>query len=266
MVKKDNSGFTPLENLDNAPARNLHHINSVRNIEKKSCFLTGFTLIELLIVVAIIAILAAIAIPNFLAAQTRSKVARVKGNMKTCATAIEAYSVDNNVYPAAHLGGAGAFTWAVPIKITTPIAYITKVPDDIFDYYAGLGAGFIPLKYRASGGMGEAASNEWAAPSIRNYNVRLYMENPSDPGNRTADIYSDTNSRDVRNVRYALFSMGPGVSRHRAITGSGFWNDGVSETLSETHYPGPYRLWYDPTNGTISIGHVVRLSSGPVSP
>jgi len=59
----------------------------------------GFTLIELLIVVAIIAILAAIAIPNFLAAQVRSKVSRSKAELRTFATALESYQVDNNVYP-----------------------------------------------------------------------------------------------------------------------------------------------------------------------
>ena len=59
----------------------------------------GFTLIELLIVVAIIAILAAIAIPNFLAAQIRSKVSRSKGEMRNMATALESYYVDNNQYP-----------------------------------------------------------------------------------------------------------------------------------------------------------------------
>src|SRR5437763_4530938 len=61
---------------------------------------TGFTLIELLIVVAIIAILAAIAVPNFLEAQTRSKVSRVRADQRSMATAIEAYYVDNNHYPA----------------------------------------------------------------------------------------------------------------------------------------------------------------------
>src|SRR5690349_11907880 len=59
----------------------------------------AFTLIELLIVVAIIAILAAIAVPNFLEAQTRSKVSRAKADMRTMVTGLESYAVDNNKYP-----------------------------------------------------------------------------------------------------------------------------------------------------------------------
>ena len=54
----------------------------------------GFTLIELLVVVAIISILASIALPNFLEAQTRSKVARVKADLRTLAGAIEMYITD----------------------------------------------------------------------------------------------------------------------------------------------------------------------------
>lgn len=59
---------------------------------------SGFTLIELLIVVAIIAILAAIAVPNFLEAQTRAKVSRAKADMRAMATATETYHIDYSKY------------------------------------------------------------------------------------------------------------------------------------------------------------------------
>jgi prepilin-type N-terminal cleavage/methylation domain-containing protein len=52
----------------------------------------AFTLIELLIVVAIIAILAAIAVPNFLEAQVRAKVSRAKADIRSLATALESYA------------------------------------------------------------------------------------------------------------------------------------------------------------------------------
>lgn len=90
----------------------------------------GFTLIELLIVVAIIAILAAIAVPNFLEAQTRAKVAEVRSEMATIATALEAYAVDYNRYPPADNSFSGP---AERLNVvTTPIAYLTSVPTDSF--------------------------------------------------------------------------------------------------------------------------------------
>lgn len=88
----------------------------------------GFTLIELLIVVAIIAILAAIAVPNFLEAQIRSKVSRSRADMRTITTALETYCVDNRKYPSHDFAPA----FARLNVLSTPIAYITSVPLDPF--------------------------------------------------------------------------------------------------------------------------------------
>ena len=85
--------------------------------------LRAFTLIELLIVVAIIAILAAIAVPNFLEAQVRAKVARVRNDMRALRTGLEAYRIDNNVY-VHDWGYREAQTWA---QLTTPVAYMTSI-------------------------------------------------------------------------------------------------------------------------------------------
>src|SRR5690606_11789808 len=93
----------------------------------------AFTLIELLIVVAIISILSAIAVPNFMEAQTRAKVSRTKADLRAIATGLETYRTDYNMYPVVgNLRFPGSWDMSIPYgqrlkPVTTPIAYITSI-------------------------------------------------------------------------------------------------------------------------------------------
>jgi len=89
---------------------------------------TGFTLIELLIVVAIIGILAAIAVPNFLNAQIRAKIARVQSDMQAFSTAMETYMIDRGDYPYGSFpNNQGGYTTGSLKCLTTPVGYMSTV-------------------------------------------------------------------------------------------------------------------------------------------
>jgi len=219
----------------------------------------GFTLIELLIVVAIIAILAAIAVPNFLEAQVRAKVSRVRTDMRSLSVAVEAYYVDNNIYPAwgigtgpggtltynagvvaaeGHTGGAtNTATAAAGFQtITTPIAYITSYTRDPFASNKGSTfsyLGIFPGEYMSStfcpgtGGVG------WIMWSF-GPDVDEYKGTPSD-----------------FDSPFVVYD--PQFSQPSPLLLSGPWTGGDTGDQGQQGYT------YDPTNGTVSGGDIWRV-------
>lgn len=203
----------------------------------------GFTLIELLIVVAIIAILAAIAVPNFLEAQTRAKVSRVKADMRSLATAIEAYRVDGNSYPSAN--SEGTVKWLK--SISTPVAYITsaELPDPFTE------------------------KNQLNANKTRNH-IRYYGVNEMSWLNANSDdghvLYSNGTdtyaaaSGSLRVMGYLLFSHGPDRERNNLSgtpSGTFLRAANLQDMDNFVHYI------YDPTNGTVSNGEIFRSGGQP---
>lgn len=182
---------------------------------------SGFTLIELLIVVGIIAILAAIALPNFLEAQTRSRVSRVRADMRNIALAIEAYAVENNHYPFC----LGTFTPPLATRmayLTTPVAFITSIPRDPF--------------VRRTQTLFGLNSAEDPTGAVYLYNTG---NNQIGPGNQDPATLQRTS--------WSLTSGGPDSEIQLP-----YWPFSETIVANNTHA----NFIYDPTNGTVSRGDI----------
>lgn len=214
---------------------------------KKRC--SGFTLIELLIVVAIIAILAAIAVPNFLEAQTRAKVSRVQSDLRSMVTAIESYRIDHGKAPADYSyptwdplppvpgGGVSGATGIlhpgyivagrVKVGLSTPVAYINN--PWVQDPFVGKSGGNIDFDQQ-----------------VYTYNIMQPLWDRTYPA--SGHPYWNNNYRSFYG-EYRIGSIGPDRS---------FYNPRPNETDGAAWARRADSIPYDPSNGTLSAGNIWR--------
>ena len=206
----------------------------------------GFTLIELLIVVAIIAMLSAIAVPNYMEAQTRVKASRARADLRSVATGLESYFIDRNAYPTmiepGFTGGVAPLQashlkwWYVPNALSTPVAYLTSA--DLRCPFGG--------DRPQSANFPDELWRRYSYENIRELEAAAAGQAPfGQPFAVLGPKYGPQAHLDVRCGLWRVLCIGPDVTW---MTGSAWTN----------------MVQYDPTNGITSLGNIMRTQNDPL--
>lgn len=202
----------------------------------------AFTLIELLIVVAIIAILAAIAVPNFLSAQVRAKVSRAKADMRTITNALEQYTLEWNrplmdrpeweeAIGQPITGVSDKFEYS---KLTCPVPYISSIPPDPFTTVA-------------------------AQTPLGNQRTRAYY-------GYKVPIKGNSKAHDAciaQGFTWVLYSFGPTKTNLQPESPTTSVNPLKILVGGAQGGINPCPLYiYDGSNGTVSFGFLIRTNKG----
>lgn len=210
----------------------------------------GVMMIELLLAAAIVAILAAIAIPNFLEKQTRSHLAGLRADMRRIGVALDNYKVEQEMYPVdfttvalskSVLGRQINFVrpitsgfdqfflrWALT-PLTTPVAYLPSLPASGSEAVGSKHSNGSSFMYDGKNRGPEYATSDYLGKN-------LSINNPGFPFFCSPEVgWSPVRKWRLRD---------PGPDR--------WFNN--QETRSEPYY----QLLYDPSNGTVSSGDIVR--------
>lgn len=200
----------------------------------------AFTFVELLIVVAAVALLGLVAFGSFTRASLQGDVALAQSRMGSLSNALEAYKVDNGVYPACHRSGYPLAPLAEPHvleRLSTPVAYLAD--SLLLDPF--------PVAFRKSSSTGASQAveiptavvgNEWSG----GFNYQAW--NNTGRSQTVADGFAIVPFAPAS--AYLLESSGPAATFHAA--GGILANDILPD--------GPVLLIYDPTNGSMSAGGI----------
>jgi type II secretory pathway pseudopilin PulG len=216
---------------------------------------TAFSLIELLTLIAITAILASIAAPNFLESQTRSNISRANADLRAISTALEIYHVETNKYPLSTTGnpalayGAGRNTNGTNTptleRLTTPISYLASSQSflDPFDPN-GLWSGATQIQQASLPRFPDGRPIKLYWYSARNQRVSaVWLENTLQNGDPSWwFLQSSGPDRKFNYVEDMLNSIRSDTSLNRSMCA---------------------RLIYDPTNGTTSYGGIWHFGGDP---